>query len=254
MFKMAFHTMYTQRLLPPKSLLRKAILVFFVTFCVTWSGLSGHIFIPAYGADTAQIDTIRILAFGDSLTAGYGLDDPANAFPPKLEAELRERGHNVQLLQAGVSGDTTTGGRSRLEWSLAEKPDAVIVALGGNDALRAVNPAVTSDNIDFIVRRIQQDGIPVLIAGMLAPPNLGRDYGERFNSIFPNVAAETGALIYPFFLEGVAAVPELNQGDRIHPNIDGVSIIVSRMAPIVEKLIDRVMENRAAKQSASSSE
>jgi acyl-CoA thioesterase I len=252
--KMAFHTMYTRRLLPPKSLLRKAISVFFVTLCVTWSGLSGHIFNPAHGADVVQNDTVRILAFGDSLTAGYGLDDPANAFPPKLEAELRERGHDVQLLQAGVSGDTTTGGRSRLEWSLAEKPDAVIVALGGNDALRAVNPAVTSDNIDFIVRRIQRDGIPVLIAGMLAPPNLGRDYGERFNSVFPSVAAKTGALIYPFFLEGVAAVPELNQDDRIHPNIDGVAIIVSRIAPVVEKLIARAIEKRAAKQSAFSGE
>jgi len=254
MLETAFHTMYAQRLLLPKSLFRKAISAFFVTFGVILSGYIGSNFNPAYGADAAQNDSIRILAFGDSLTAGYGLDDPADAFPSQLEAELRSNGHDVELLQAGVSGDTTMGGRSRLEWSLAEKPDAVIVALGGNDALRAVNPSITLDNMDFIVRRIQRDGIPVLIAGMLAPPNLGRDYGDRFNAIFSNVATETGALIYPFFLEGVAAIPGLNQDDRIHPTVEGVAVIVSRITPVVEKLIDRAKEKRSAKQSASSSD
>lgn len=248
----AFHTMYTARLLLPKSLFRKAISVFFVTFGVILGGYIESNFNPAHSAEAAQNTPIRILAFGDSLTAGYGLDDPADAFPSQLQAALRDEGHDVELLQAGISGDTTTGGRSRLEWSLAEKPDAVIVALGGNDALRAVNPSVTLDNIEFIVRRIQQEGVPVLIAGMLAPPNLGRDYGDRFNAIFPDVAAETGALLYPFFLEGVAAVPELNQDDRIHPTAKGVAVIVSGIMPVVESLIGLAKEKRAAKQSASS--
>ena len=250
----AFHTMYTRRLLLNKSLLHKAILAFFVTVTVTWSGLSGFPFNTAHGAESAENGVIRILALGDSLTAGYGLDDPAEAFPAQLEARLKEKGHNVMVLQAGISGDTTTGGRSRLEWSLAKKPDAVIVALGGNDALRAVDPAVTADNIDFIVRRIQQDGTPVLIAGMLAPPNLGRDYGDRFNAIFSGVAAATDALIYPFFLDGIVAVPELNQDDRIHPNTKGVAVIVSRITPAVEKLIARVKKKRVEKQSASTGE
>ncbi len=242
-----FHTMYCRRLLPRKSLLQKEVLAFLVTITVIWSGLFGSYFNTAYGAESVQDGVVRILALGDSLTAGYGLDDLANAFPAQLEAGLRKKGYSVAVLQAGVSGDTTTGGRSRLEWSLAEKPDAVIVALGGNDALRAVNPVVTADNMDFIVRRIHQDDIPVLIAGMLAPPNLGRDYADRFNAIFPDIAAKTGALIYPFFLDGVAAIPELNQNDRIHPNIKGVAVIVSRIMPVVEKLIARVKEKRVEK-------
>jgi acyl-CoA thioesterase-1 len=247
MLETTFHTMYAPRLLLPRSLFRKAMSVFFVTFGIILGGHFGPDFNAAHGIETAQNKSIRILAFGDSLTAGYGLDDPVDAFPSQLEAALRSKGHDVKILQAGVSGDTTTGGRSRLEWSLAENPDAVIVALGGNDALRAVNPSVILDNVDFIVRRIQQDGIPVLIAGMLAPPNLGRDYGDRFNAIFSGVATETGALIYPFFLEGVVAVPELNQDDRIHPTVEGVAVIVSRIMPVVEKLIDRVKGNRTVK-------
>ncbi len=226
----------------------------FVTCVAVLGGLPASHINRADGAEAAEDRPIRILAFGDSLTAGYGLDDPAKAFPAQLEARLKNEGYNIVILQAGVSGDTTSGGRSRLEWSLAEKPDAVIVALGGNDALRAVDPAITADNMNFIVRRIQQEGIPVLVAGMLAPPNLGRDYGERFNAVFSDVATDTGALFYPFFLDGVVADPALNQADRIHPTAEGVSIIVSRIMPTVEKLIARVKENRPARQAASSGE
>ncbi len=189
---------------------------------------------------------IRILAFGDSLTAGYGLNDLADAFPAQLEKALKSKGHNVVLLPGGISGDTTSGGRSRLEWSLAEKPDAVIVELGGNDGLRAVDPKITAENMDAIVRRIARDGAPVLIAGMLAPPNLGRDYGDRFNSLFAKVAKDTGALLYPFFLEGAVTVPELMQGDHIHPNPKGVKVIVAGILPAVEKLIDQVNKRRSA--------
>ncbi len=180
---------------------------------------------------------IRILALGDSLTAGYGLANLKDSFPQQLEAALKAKGHNVTIIQGGVSGDTTTGGRSRLDWVLGEKPDAVIVALGGNDALRAVDPAVTFSSMDAIVKRIKKDNLPVLVAGMMAPPNLGKDYGDRFNAVFPKVAKDNNALLYPFFLDGVAGIPALNQADRIHPTPDGVKVMVKGILPAVEKLI-----------------
>ena len=188
---------------------------------------------------------IRILAFGDSLTAGYGLDNPADAFPPQLEKALRAKGHNVSLIQAGLSGDTTSGGRSRLEWSLAEKPDAVIVELGGNDALRAIDPKITADNLQWIVKRLQRDNIPVLVAGMMAPPNLGRDFGGRYNGIYSQLAKDTGVPLYPFFLEGAIAVPGMMQNDSIHPNPKGVQVIVKAILPSVEKLIEQVKAAKA---------
>ncbi|MBB4286487.1 arylesterase [Roseospira goensis] len=187
----------------------------------------------------AWADTVRLLAFGDSLTAGYNLPQEA-AFPVQLEQALRDRGHDVTVLNGGVSGDTTAGGRARLDWVLAQDPDAAIVALGGNDGLRGLDPADTRANLTAIVTRFQDAGIPVLIAGMKAPPNLGRDYGQAFNSVFPDVAEETGALLYPFFLEGVAADPALNQPDGIHPTADGVAVMVEGILPQVEALLDRV--------------
>lgn len=198
---------------------------------------------PARAAEGA--DPIRILALGDSLTAGYGLENIADAFPAQLEKALKAKGHNVTVLQGGISGDTTSGGRSRLEWSLGEKPDAVIVELGGNDALRAVDPKVTAENMAAIVKRIQDAGLPVLIAGMLAPPNLGRDYAERFNVIYTKLAKETGALLYPFFLQDVITVPDLMQGDHIHPNPKGVKEIVKRILPLAERLVKLAESKRA---------
>lgn len=183
---------------------------------------------------------VRILALGDSLTAGYGLANLKDSFPQQLEAALKAKGHNVTIIQGGVSGDTTTGGRSRLDWVLGEKPDAVIVALGGNDALRAVDPAVTLQSMDAIVKRIKKDNLPVLVAGMMAPPNLGKDYGDRFNAVFPKVAKDNDALLYPFFLDGVAGIPALNQADRIHPTPDGVKVMVKGILPAIEKLIAQV--------------
>ena len=198
---------------------------------------------PAHAAEP-----MRILAFGDSLTAGYGLADLADAFPAQLEKALRAKGHNVIIVQGGISGDTSAGGRSRLEWALSAKPDAVILELGANDALRAVDPKVTEDNMRAIVQRIHKDGTPVLIAGMMAPPNLGRDYSDRFNPIFPKLAKEANVLLYPFFLDGVVAVPELNQADHMHPLPAGVKIIVHRILPAVEKLVAQIDARRKAAQ------
>jgi acyl-CoA thioesterase I len=197
----------------------------------------------ASAADTP----VRILALGDSLTAGYGLADLKDSFPAQLEKALRAKGENVSIIQGGVSGDTTTGGRSRLEWALGEKPDAVIVALGGNDALRAVDPAVTLDSMDAIVKRIKKDNLPVLLAGMFAPPNLGKEYGTRFAGVFAKVAKDNDVLFYPFFLEGVAGIPTLNQSDRIHPNPEGVKVMVKGILPSVEKLVAQARERKAAK-------
>lgn len=196
-------------------------------------------------SSAAEQAPLRILAFGDSLTAGYGLNNPADAFPAQLERALKAKGHNISVIQGGISGDTTTGGRSRLDWSLASKPDAVILELGANDALRAIDPKLTADNLTFIVKRLGDAQVPVLLAGMMAPPNLGRDYSDRFNKIFPTLAKERGVLLYPFFLDGVAAIPELNQGDRIHPTADGVKIIVERILPLAEKLVAQAETARA---------
>ena len=201
------------------------------------------------GAQTVQAEqiklnvttsAIRILAFGDSLTAGYGLKDISRGFPAQLEQKLKEAGYDVNVLNAGISGDTTAGSRSRLDWSLSENPDAVIVELGGNDGLRAIDPEVTYDNLNDILSRLTERGMPVLLAGMLAPPNLGREYGDRFASVYQRLAAEYDVLFYPFFLDGVAGDPSLNQEDRIHPNEMGVDIIVDRIKPLTEKLLKQV--------------
>jgi acyl-CoA thioesterase I len=179
---------------------------------------------------------IRIVALGDSLTAGYQLP-PGDAFPVKLQAALRARGHQVSIENAGVSGDTSTGGLERLDWAVGDGVDAVILELGANDALRGIDPAVTRRSIDEILARLKARGIPVLVAGMLAPPNLGHAYGEAFGTIFPQLAEKHGALLYPFFLDGVAATAGLNLSDGMHPNAKGVDVIVERILPKVEELI-----------------
>ncbi|MEC7593323.1 MAG: arylesterase [Pseudomonadota bacterium] len=197
----------------------------------------GGVFRPPASAADGPIRTI--MAFGDSLTSGYGLP-PADAFPVKLEAALRARGHAVRVINAGVAGDTTAGGRARLAWMLADKPDAVILELGANDGLRGLDPAETLANLRAIMEQLKAADLPVLLAGMRAPPNLGRDFGAEFDTIFATVALEYDALFYPFFLEGVAARPTLNQNDGIHPNSAGVAIVVERIIPSVEALLSRV--------------
>ena len=197
----------------------------------------GGVFSPPASAADGPIRTI--MALGDSLTSGYGLP-PADAFPVKLEAALRARGHAVRVINAGVAGDTTAGGRARLAWMLADKPDAVILELGANDGLRGLDPAETLANLRAIMEQLKAADLPVLLAGMRAPPNLGRDFGAEFDTIFATVALEYDALFYPFFLEGVAARPTLNQNDGIHPNSAGVAIVVERIIPSVEALLSRV--------------
>ena len=202
---------------------------------INMSLLSLALLVGALGAHGAAAPR-KLLVLGDSLTAGYGLP-PEAAFPVRLETALREGGLEVTVVNAGVSGDTTAGGLARLDWTLADKPDGVIVELGANDGLRGLDPKVTYDNLDGILTRLAQRGIPVLLTGMYAPPNLGRDYGQAFNAVFPRLAEKHGVLFYPFFLDGVAADPALNQPDGIHPNPRGVEVIVQRILPLVRKLI-----------------
>lgn len=200
----------------------------------------------APGAAVADDDTITIVALGDSLTAGYLLG-PDEGFPEQLEKALGEAGHeNVKVVNAGVSGDTTSGGLARLDWAVGAEADAVILELGANDALRAIDPDVTRRNLDEIVSRLKERNLPILLAGMYAPPNLGRDYGSEFNPIYPALAEREGLVFYPFFLEGVAGDRTLNLGDGIHPTAEGVRLIVKGILPEVEELIARAEKNERA--------
>lgn len=182
---------------------------------------------------------IKLVVFGDSLTAGFGIN-PAEAFPVKLEAALRQRGLDVIVENAGVSGDTAKQGLERLEWSLAQDADAVIVELGANDALRGVDPNETRKSLNEIIAKLRARATPVMIAGMLAPPNLGAAYKELFDAIYPSLAREHGILLYPFFLEGIAGEPAFNLEDGIHPNPRGIDEIVKRMLPKVEEFLAMV--------------
>ncbi len=190
----------------------------------------------ATGRAPAAEAPVSILVLGDSLTAGYGLA-AADSFPARLEVRLGLEGFPARVINAGVSGDTTAGGLARLDWALAERPRIVIVELGANDGLRAINPLVTRRNLDRIVGRIKDRGIAVLLTGMLAPPNLGPIYGKAFNALFPAIAKRHGVAFYPFFLDGVAAKPGLNQPDGMHPNPRGVATIVDRIMPYVVRLL-----------------
>jgi acyl-CoA thioesterase-1 len=186
----------------------------------------------------AQDKPLKIVALGDSLTAGYGLSG-GDAFPAKLAAALQAKGIAVNIVNAGVSGDTASGGLERLEWAVPEDTDAVIVELGANDALRGLDPNVTRKAIDTIVRNITDRKIPVLLCGMLAPPNLGNDYARKYNSIYTDVAKAYDALLYPFFLDGIVGDGALNQRDGLHPTARGVDVIVQKILPSVEQLIAR---------------
>jgi len=212
------------------------------TFSQVWSRRRFFNLVPgivtalaAVGQARAQAPK-RLKVLGDSLTAGFGLPK-ADAFPARLEEALRGRGLGVEVIDAGVSGDTTAGGLARLEWSLAANPHAVVIELGANDGLRGLDPRQTEANLEAIITRVKARGIPVLLTGMYAPPNLGRDYGDAFNAVFPRLAARHGVAFYPFFLDGVAADPALNQADGIHPNARGVQVIVSRILAAVEALL-----------------
>lgn len=181
-------------------------------------------------------DGVTILALGDSLTAGYNLA-AQDAFPVKLEAALRAKGHKVRVINAGVSGDTTAGGKARLDWALADRPDFAIVELGANDALRGLDPALAFTNLDAILTSLRQRNVKVLLAGMLAPRNLGGDYARDFDAIYPRLATKHGVPLYPFFLDGVATHADLTQPDGLHPTAKGVDRIVSGILPQVEGLL-----------------
>lgn len=200
------------------------IKTFWLTLCLFCAAL------PAHAADG-----VTVLAFGDSLTAGYGLD-AGTTLPERLETALEAQGLAANVINGGVSGDTTAGGLARLDWMLAgidDRPDLVILALGANDALRGIAPDLTRANLSAIIELLKSRGIPVLLAGMVAPPNMGPDYASRFNAIYGDLAKTYNIPLYPFLLDGVAAHPALNQADGMHPNAAGVGVIVERLAPVV---------------------
>ena len=183
-----------------------------------------------------QAKPIKMVVLGDSLSAGLGLE-ASDAFPAKLQKALTDNGMNVEISNAGVSGDTASGGRERLDWSVPDGTRAVIVELGANDALRGIDPAVTRAALSDILRRLKARNIAVMLCGMLSPPNYGQDYGDRFDKIYPDLAKAFDVPLYPFFLDGVAADARLNQADGIHPTPQGVDVIVHKIMPTVEAFL-----------------
>ena len=191
--------------------------------------------VPSNSSEITQ-PVIKLMIFGDSLTAGYGLKR-SDSFSEKLSNALKSKGRNVRIILSSVSGDTTAGGKARLDWALIEKPDAFLLELGANDGLRGIEPSVSRENLESIIKKLKKNRVKTLIVGMFAPPNLGKEYSREFNNIYSSLARKYSLLFYPFFLEGVAANPQLNQADGIHPNPKGVDEIIKRMLPIVMKLV-----------------
>ncbi|WP_079540811.1 arylesterase [Bradyrhizobium lablabi] len=203
------------------------------------------VFLIAAGTAFAQTPAsnmakpIKMVVLGDSLSAGLGL--PAqSAFPERLQKALKAKGIEVDMINAGVSGDTSSGGRDRLDWSVPEGTDAVILELGANDALRGIDPAVTRAALSDILTRLKARKIKVLLCGMVAPPNYGSDYSARFNAIYPDLAKSFAVTLYPFFLDGVAANPKLNQADGMHPTADGVDVVVQNILPTVQAFVGAI--------------
>lgn len=201
-----------------------------------WNGLIGAGIALVASASLAFADPVRIVGLGDSLMAGYQLD-AGQSFPEKLEAALKARGHDVVIVNAGVSGDTSAGGLSRLDWSVPDDTDMVILELGANDMLRGIAPEVTDKNLTAMIERLNQRNIDVVLAGMVAAPNLGADYAAQFNPIFPKLAARYDVPLYPFFLEGVAAERALLLEDGMHPNAAGVDRMVENFLPLIEGVL-----------------
>jgi acyl-CoA thioesterase-1 len=200
-------------------------------------------------AGLAAKEPVRLMVLGDSLTAGYGLPE-SEGFPARLEAALRAGGYEVEVIDAGVSGDTTAGGLARLPWLLGgppeSLPDAVMVELGGNDGLRGLDPQAMHANLDATLTLLADRGVPALLTGMKAPPNLGAEYGRAFEAVFHRLADKHDVPLYPFFIEGVALVPRLNQPDGIHPNAEGVAEIVRRILPATKSFLDSLPVDAAA--------
>ena len=209
-------------------------------------GLALAIAGTAFGQTPAAGETkpIKVVVLGDSLSAGLGLSGSA-AFPARLQKSLKLKGIEVDIINAGVSGDTSSGGRDRLDWSVPEGTEAVILELGANDALRGTDPKVTRSALTDILKRLKARKIAVLLCGMLAPPNYGSDYSARFNAIYPELAKSFGVPLYPFFLEGVAADARLNQADGLHPTAEGVDVIVKNILPTVEAFLGAISGQRS---------
>jgi acyl-CoA thioesterase-1 len=191
------------------------------------------------GMAPAKAAPVRLLILGDSLSAGYGLPQP-DGFEAQLAAALRAQGHDVRIIDGAVSGDTSAGGRARLDWALGDGADAAIVELGANDGLRGVDPKDLAANLTAILDALAARHIPVLLTGMYAPPNLGPDYQQAFRAVFDRLGRRPGVIYDPFFLQGVAQVPGLIQDDGLHPNAEGVRRIVTRVLPLVDRLLDEV--------------
>ncbi|MCB0113225.1 MAG: arylesterase [Caldilineaceae bacterium] len=195
---------------------------------------------PAATPVTAATDTpIRVVAMGDSLTEGLGVD-PDQAYPAQLARKLAADGFNVDVINAGISGETTSGARSRVDWVLSLDPDVVILATGGNDGLRGIDPSLTEDNIDALVQRFQESGAVVVLAGMEMVQNMGEVYTSAFRAIYPDVAARHDVILIPFFLEGVGGDPALNQPDFVHPTAAGYEVVVETIYPYVVEALERV--------------
>ena len=199
--------------------------------------------LPA-AAQTQTAKPVKMVVLGDSLSAGLGLSGSA-AFPVRLQKALKAKGIDVDMINAGVSGDTTSGGRDRLDWSVPDGTEAVILELGANDALRGIDPKVARAALTEILTRLQARKIAVLLCGMVAPPNYGSDYAARFNTIYPDLAKSFGVPLYPFFLEGVVADARLNQADGMHPTAEGVDIVVKNILPTVEAFLGKLSGQRS---------
>lgn len=190
-------------------------------------------------------EPVKILAFGDSLTAGYGLPE-AETLTAQLSQALAKMGRAAAVINGGVSGDTTAGGVSRIDWALADQPKVMILALGGNDMLRGIDPASTRSNLDAVITKAQAAGVEIVLAGMLAPPNLGTEYKDAFDALYPELAQAHDLLFLPFLLQDVAQDPALNQADGLHPNGEGVAIMVRNLLPLVTEAMDRAQAKSAS--------
>jgi acyl-CoA thioesterase-1 len=208
----------------------KASLLHFIVMVALFAGS---------GSANAQEKAINLVGFGDSLMAGYQLA-PSESYTAQLEAALKAKGHKVVITNAGVSGDTTSAGLSRIDWSVPDGTDGVILELGANDALRGIAPEQSEKNLDAMLARLKERGIPVLLAGILAPPNMGGDYAEKFNPIYKRLADKYAVPLYPFFLDGVTTVPGMQIEDGMHPNAKGIAVMVERTLPMVEAFLGEI--------------
>ncbi|QDW36050.1 arylesterase [Bradyrhizobium sp. KBS0727] len=199
---------------------------------------------PAQEPIKSPAKPVKMVVLGDSLSAGLGLSGSA-AFPARLQKALSDKGIKVDMINAGVSGDTASGGRDRLDWSIPEGTEAVVLELGANDALRGTDPAVTRAALTDILTRLKARKIAVLLCGMVAPPNYGREYAAKFNAIYPELSKSFDVPLYPFFLEGVAADAKLNQADGLHPTAEGVDVIVKNILPAVQALVGTISGQRS---------